>query len=83
MVKKDKINDTVTQLASEYIILCPVRQWAALMKRIRKYPVPTGDTPVWAVWKNHKIEHVTSAEVVEALRDAVCAIGEDKLSFKS
>ena len=36
-----------------------------------------------AVWKNHKIEHVTSAEMVAALRDAVCAIIEDKLVFKA
>ena len=53
------------------------------MKRIRKYPGSTGDTPVLAVWKNHKIEHVTSAEMVAALRDAVRAIGEDKLGFKA
>ena len=36
--KKDKRNDTVTQLYLENIIICPVRQWAALVKRIRKYP---------------------------------------------
>ena len=42
-----------------------------------------GDTPVSAVWKNHKIEHVTSAEMVAALRNAVHDIGEDKLGFKS
>ena len=71
------------QLASEHIILCPVRQWAALVKRIRKYPGPTVDTPVSAVWKNHKIEHVTSSEMVAALRDAVHAIGEDKLVVKA
>ena len=35
------------------------------------------------VRKNHKIEHVTSAEMVAALRDAVRAIREDKLGFKS
>ena len=59
--KKDKINDTVPQLASEHIILCPVWQWATIVKRIRKYPGSTGDTPVLAVWKNHKIDHDTSA----------------------
>ena len=53
------------------------------MKRIRKYPGSTGDTHVSSVWKNHKIEHVTSAEMVAALRDAVRAIGEDKLGFKA
>ena len=35
------------------------------------------------VWKNHKIKHGTSAEMVAALRDAVRAIREDKLGFKS
>ena len=35
-----------------------------------------------AVWKNHKIQHVTSEEMVADLRDAVRAIREDKLSFK-
>ena len=53
------------------------------MKRIRKYPGPTGDTPVSALWKNHKIERVTSAEIVEALRGSVCAIEEDKLGLKA
>ena len=80
---KDERNDTVTQLASEDIILCPVHQWAALVKRIRKYPGSTSDTPVSEVWKNQKIKHVTSAEMVAALRDAVRAIGEDKLGFKA
>ena len=76
-------NDTVTQLALEHIIICPVRQWVALVKRIRKYPGSTGNTPVLAVWKNHKIEHVTSTEMVAAMRDAVHAIGENKLGFKA
>ena len=58
---KDEINDTVTQLASDHIIICLIWQWSAPVKRIRKYPVSTGDTPMLAVWKNHKIEHVTSA----------------------
>ena len=44
--KKDKRNETATQLALEHIIICPVRQWAALVKYIKKYPGSTGDTPV-------------------------------------
>ena len=80
---KDERNDTVNQLASENIILCPVQKWVALVKRIRKYPGSMGDTPVSAVWENHKIEHFTLAEIVAALRDAVCAIREDKWGFKA
>ena len=53
--KKDERNDTVTPLALENIILFPVRQWDALVKRIRKYPGSMGDTPVLAVWKITKL----------------------------
>ena len=35
------------------------------------------------MWKNQKIEHVTLAEMLSALRDAICAIVEDKLGFKA
>ena len=73
--KRDERNDTVTQLASEDIVLCAVRQWAALVKRIMRYPGATRDTPVSAVWRNNRIKHVTSANMVAALRDAVRAIG--------
>ena len=72
----------VTQLASDHLILCPCRQFAALVKRIRSYPGATDDTPISAVWRNERIEHVTSVEMVAALRDAVVAIGEDVLGFK-
>ena len=79
--KKDERNYTVMHLALEHIILFLVRQWAALVKRIRKYPGSMGDTPISVVRK--KNEHVTSATMVAALRDAVCAIRKDKLGFKA
>ena len=72
---KDERNDTVTQLASEHIILFPVQQWAGLKKRIRNYTGATDDIPVSAVWRNNRIDHITSAEMVAALRDTVVAIG--------
>jgi hypothetical protein len=80
--KKDEKDDTVTQLASGDALLCP-RQWAALVKSIRSYPGATDDTPVSAVWRHDRIEHVTSGEMVSALRAAVVSIGEEKLGFKS
>ncbi len=79
--KKDERDDTVTQLTTGDPLLCP-RQWATLVSRIRSYPGATDDTPVSAVWRNGRIEHITSKEFVEALRAAVVAIGEDKLGFK-
>ena len=58
-------------MASRDATMCPVRQEADLVRRIRGYPGATDDTPVSAVWKNDRIEHVTSNEMVEALREAV------------
>ena len=58
--KKDERNDTVTQIYSEDDLLCPVRSWAAVVRRIRSYPGANDDTPVSAVWNNDRIKHITS-----------------------
>ena len=76
--KKDKRMDTVTQMASGNRSLCPIRLDAALVRRIRSYPGSSDNTPMSAVWRNDRIEHVTSEEMVEALREAVGALGEEK-----
>ena len=81
--KKDERNDTVTQLDTDHPYLSPVRIWYAIVKRIRGYPGANDDTPVSAVWRNGRIQHLTSAEMVDSLRAAVTAIGEEKLGFKS
>ena len=44
--KKDERNDTVTQIYSEDDLLCPVRSWAAVVRRIRSYSGANDDTPV-------------------------------------
>ena len=81
--KKDERNDTVTQMATYDELLNPVRSWAAIVRRIWSYPGANWDTPVSAVWRDDRIEHITSQEVVAALRMAVIAIGEEKLGFKA
>jgi hypothetical protein len=79
--KKDERMDTVTHRASGDPVLCPVLQWAAAVKRIRAYPGASDSTPVSAAWRNDRIEHITSADMVDALRTAVRAIGEDRLGI--
>lgn len=81
--KNDLRFDTVTQFATGDFLLCPVRAWAAIVRRILGYPGADENTPVSAVWRYDRIEHITSAMMVESLRDAVKAIGEDKLGFKA
>ena len=79
--KKDERNDTVTQMASMDILLCPVRQWAAIVERTLGSPGANVDTPVSAVWRNNRIKQVTSKDMVNALRAAVACIGEEKLGI--
>lgn len=80
--KKEEKNDTVTQIYSGDDVLCPVRAWAAVVRRIWGYPGADWDTKVSAVWRNDRIEHLSSTEMVNALRAACVAVGEDKLGFK-
>jgi hypothetical protein len=59
MQKKDEKMDTVTQIATSDRLLCPVRQWAAIVQQIWGYEGATADTKVSAVWVNGRIEHIT------------------------
>jgi hypothetical protein len=77
--KKDEKNDTTTQMASGDITLCPLRAAAAIVRRIRSYPGANNDTPTSAFWRYDSIDHITSKQILNALKDAVSAIGEDSL----
>ena len=80
--KKDEKFDRVTLLASNDDLLCPVRSWAAIVKRIRSYEGSNEDTAVSAVWTNGRIDHITSQQMIHALQDAVEAIGTEKLNIE-
>ena len=80
--KKEERNDIVTNVFSGDTTICPARAWAAIVRRIWSYPGATQDTKVSAVWRNDRIEYVKSAEMINALRAAVVAVGEDRLGFK-
>ena len=81
--KKDERNDTVTQKDTDHTFMSPVKIWYAIVKRIRSYTGSNDDTPVSVVWRNKRIQHITSEEVIASLRAAVEAIGEEKIGFKS
>ena len=74
--------DAVTQMAPGDLLVCPVRQWAAAIQQIGGCPGATDDTPVLAIWEYGHIEHITSKEMVSALRAAVISIGEEILGIK-
>jgi len=80
--KKDKKMDTVTLMASQDARLCTVRAAAAIVRRIRKCPGLSQDSPISTVIVNGHLEEVTSTHMIHALRDAVGVIGEVKLGIK-
>lgn len=80
--KKDERSETVTHLSTDHPLLSPPRLWTTIVKQIRSYPGSNDDTPVSAVWRNNRIEHISSKEMVKALQAAVESIGEDTLGIK-
>ncbi len=82
MQKKDEKNDTITQMASGDVNMCPVRMAAAIVCRIRSYNETDNNTPISAFLQFGHITHVTSKQVIAAMRDGVQAIGENVLDIK-
>ena len=79
--KKDERNDTTTQVATDDSLLCPVRQWTAIVRRLWSYPGTTYDTKVSTVLKEGQLTHITSKMMIEALRDAAESFGLEKLNI--
>ena len=50
---------------------------ASIIRRIRSYEGTNNNTPISAFWRFNQIDHVTSAQVIVAMKDAIVAIGED------
>jgi hypothetical protein len=82
MQKNDEKNDTVTQMSSGNVNMCPIRMGAAIVCRIRSYKGANNNTPISAFWQFNRINHVTSKQVIAAMKDAIQAIGEDVLHIK-
>ena len=73
---------TITQMASGDRTLCPVWAAAAIVKRVKKYPGSSQQTPISTVLNHGIIKHITSDHIIDALRNVVGAIGEEKLGFQ-
>ena len=82
MQNKDEKNNTTTQKASAEVNMCPVRMAASIVRRIRSYKGTNDNTPISALWRFNQIDHITSAQVIAAMKDAIVAIGKDLLHIK-
>jgi hypothetical protein len=81
--KNERKNNTITQWATDHILLCPVKQWANIIKRIRSYPGVSETTLVLAVLDHGRISHITQKQVTDALRNGFRTYGESKLQIKA
>eukprot|EP00957_Ditylum_brightwellii_P038365 2900436-Ditylum_brightwellii.AAC.1 len=80
--KKEERDNTATQMASGDALLCPVRQWAKVVRRIWGYNGAAELATVPAICRSDTMEHISSKEMVNMLRAAVFAFGKDKLGIK-
>ena len=82
MQKKDEKNNTTTQKALGQVNMCPVRMAASIVRRIRFYEGTNNNTPISAFGHFNHMDHVTSAQVIAAMKDTIEAISEDLLHIK-
>ncbi len=74
--------DMVTQMVWGFLPPCPVHQWAGTVKQIQSYSGVNDDTPVLAVWRHGRIDHITSKMMTDALEGGFAAVGYKKLGIK-
>jgi len=79
--KRQDKNDTVTQEATGDSVLCPVCFAAGLVRCIGSYPGTSSSTNISAYMSNGSVDHVTSQQVINALCNALGAIGETRLGI--
>jgi hypothetical protein len=74
--KRQDMHDTVTQEVTGDSALCLVSFAADLIRHIMSYPGTSSNTNLSAYMSNSSVKHVTSWQVINALRYAVCAFGK-------
>jgi len=81
--KRDTKNDVITQHRSGDCVLCPVRIWASIVKRIYSYPsADPSDTVNKFRLPDGKLIFFSGTELLKKLRLAATAVGPDSLGFK-
>ena len=73
--KNDERDVTITQHCTHDATLCPVRAWAALVKRVLGHPSTNSDTPVNAFVVNGELKHIPATRMVDKIRASATVIG--------
>ena len=80
--KSDERHESVTMHRSGDNLLCPVRSWASVVRRILSYPGTNEDSTVNTILVKGQLKTLTSTTVRSKLRSAAQLLGEDTLGFK-
>ena len=79
--KNDRKWDTVTQWRTSDPVMCPVKLWASIIRRILTLKGTNQDSPVSLAPHRNSTISITSEIVANLLKDGVVAIGETKLGI--
>jgi hypothetical protein len=79
--KIDRKADTVTQWRTSDELLCPVKIWASLTRRILSYKGANKNSPISLVKHKSQIINITGEMIADLCRDGVVVIGETKLGI--
>jgi hypothetical protein len=80
--KRETKNDIITQHRSSDALLCPVKIWSRVIRRLTSYPSSNTDTPVNTfIYDDSSIHRFLGKELLSCIRLATTTIGPDKLGF--
>ncbi len=79
--KNDRKWDTVTQWRTSDPVMCPIKLWASIIRRILTLKGTDRNSPVSLAPHRNSTISITSEMVANLLRDGVVAIGETKLGI--
>ncbi len=60
--------ERVMQGQMQHDVLCPVKQWVAVVCRILSYSQTDKNTEVSASWANNKLDHITADMMTNSLK---------------
>jgi hypothetical protein len=80
--KRDTKNDIITQHHSTDALLCPVKIWSKIIRRLITYPNSSPDTPINTYLHSNSTSHrFTGLELLKRIRLAASTLGPEKLGF--
>ena len=79
---RDRKAHTVTQWWTSDELLCRVKIWASLTRRILSYKGANKNSPISLVKHKSQIINITREMIADLCRDGVVAIGETKLGIR-